>query len=69
MVKVKSLYTPEDNRGNRGMAPLFLDVTRWGISNRLYAPAALLPGRGAPDSHGAGLDALRKRKTADLVEN
>jgi len=27
-------------RGNRVMFPLFLNVTRWGISDRLQAPAA-----------------------------
>jgi len=53
-------------RGNRGMSPLFLNVTRWGISDRLHAPADLLTGKSAPDIHRAGLDALRESKTVEL---
>jgi len=48
------------------MSPLFLNVTRWGISDRLHAPATLLTGKSASDSHRGGLDALRERNTVEL---
>ena len=71
-IEVKVKLTPEQatkaQRGNRGIALLFLNLgARWGMGGQLHAPAALPPGKtryplyrrlGGPQDRSAGLQKI-----------